>query len=188
MKLKHNSPCPFNKSLPHLIADIKLKNLIEVQMNTEEFNKARSEITDDDLIEKARTILSELCETGAKTFRMTIPPQLDDTDMIFGELINRYRKAIQVQAKVKTEQQGLSAGNAGYNFLPGLMGKYKYVLERLEPYPFKIRNELRKNMTNLPLRWKAVAFSNDFETLEKMVDETHRVSNWLTLEVLAKKL
>ena len=73
-------------------------------MNTEEFEKARTEITDVDLIKKARDLLSELCKTGGKSFRMTVPPRIDDTDMIFSELIKRY-------------QQGLSAGNAGYNFL-----------------------------------------------------------------------
>lgn len=69
-------------------------------MNTEEFEKARSEMPDNDLIKKADSLLSELCKTGGKGFRMTVPPRVDDTDMIFSELIKRYQKAIQVQAVV----------------------------------------------------------------------------------------
>ena len=70
-------------------------------MNTEEFNKAREEITDEQLINKTQETLHKLCETGGRSFIMTVPPRIDDTDMIFGELINRYKKAIQVEAKVK---------------------------------------------------------------------------------------
>lgn len=69
-------------------------------MNTEEFNKAREEITDEQLINKTQETLHKLCETGGRSFIMTVPPRIDDTDMLFGELINRYKKAIQVQARV----------------------------------------------------------------------------------------
>ena len=72
-------------------------------MNTGEFNKAREEITDEQLINKTQETLHKLCETGGRSFIMTVPPRIDDTDMIFGELINRYKKAIQVQAPVKPE-------------------------------------------------------------------------------------
>lgn len=64
------------------------------------------------------------------------------------------------------------------------MDTYKYAVERLEPYPFKIRHELRKNMTNLPERWKAILFSNDLTKLEKYVDERHRIIDWTNLEII----
>lgn len=60
--------------------------------------------------------------------------------------------------------------------------EYKYALQRLEHYPFKIRNELRKNMTNLPMRWKDIMFSNNLEELKKWVDSKHRIINYETLE------
>lgn len=64
------------------------------------------------------------------------------------------------------------------------MAKYKYALQRLEPYPFKIRHELRKNMTNLPERWTEIMFSNNLDLLTKYIDKTHRIINWNTLEII----
>lgn len=63
---------------------------------------------------------------------------------------------------------------------------HKYSVQRLEPFPFKVRNELRKNMTNLPMRWKDVAFSDDIKLLSKYVDKNHRVINYETQEVVIR--
>ncbi|MBE3140097.1 MAG: hypothetical protein IMZ53_05895 [Thermoplasmata archaeon] len=66
--------------------------------------------------------------------------------------------------------------------------EYKYALERLEPFPNNIlrqvRNELRKNMTNLPERWKAIMFAKTAEELIRFVDTRHRVVDWNTLEII----
>ena len=70
-------------------------------MKTEEFNKARSGITDVDLIEKAHTVLSELCKTGARSFTMTVPPSINDTDMIFGEVIRRFQQLVKRNQEIK---------------------------------------------------------------------------------------
>lgn len=104
-------------------------------MNTEEFNKAREEITDEQLINKAQEILHKLCKTGGRSFIMTVPPRIDDTDMIFGELINRYKKAIQMQAKVKPEiasKKNLYKVTLAYGYNYGKRFSFLVIAEDIE--------------------------------------------------------
>ena len=66
----------------------------------------------------------------------------------------------------------------------------KYALQSLQPYPPAILkqirpNQLTKNNTNQPMRWKEIAFSNDLEELKKLVThEDRRIINWNNLEVV----
>jgi len=65
----------------------------------------------------------------------------------------------------------------------------KFALQRLEPYPFKVRHELRKNMGNLPMRWKEIALA---ETIDELINTfilkhgEYRIINWETLETVYK--
>lgn len=61
-------------------------------MNSEQFNAMLSNIPNDELIEKAKNIVSKLCETGGRSFTMTVPVRLDDTDIILSELIRRFEQ------------------------------------------------------------------------------------------------
>jgi hypothetical protein len=63
-------------------------------MKTEEFNKQLNEIDNLVLIEKAKISLSRLCETGGKSFTMSVPVRLEDTDVILSEIIKRFEKII----------------------------------------------------------------------------------------------
>jgi hypothetical protein len=60
-------------------------------MTTEEFEMLQEEITDLELIELAEKQMIELAKTGGRSHRMTVPPRIDDTDMIFSELIKRFK-------------------------------------------------------------------------------------------------
>jgi len=65
--------------------------------------------------------------------------------------------------------------------------KHNFALQHREPYPFKVRHELRKNMTNLPERWKEIAFAETVEALTPYVTGTdYRIVNWSNLEVVLK--
>jgi hypothetical protein len=61
-------------------------------MTHEEFQQKLSEISDTTLIEKAHLVLDSLCKTGAKSFTMTVPVRIDDTDIILSEIISRFEK------------------------------------------------------------------------------------------------
>jgi hypothetical protein len=59
-------------------------------MTHEEFKKQLEAIPNLELAEKAQSALSKLCSTGGASFTMTVPPRVDDTDMILSELIKRF--------------------------------------------------------------------------------------------------
>ena len=61
-------------------------------MNTEEFDKRRSEISDDELIILVDEQINKLCETGGKSFTMSVPVKITDTDMLLCEIVKRFRE------------------------------------------------------------------------------------------------
>ena len=58
-------------------------------MKTEEFNYKLFAIPNDEIIETAKTQLSKLCVNSDKNFTMCVPVRLDDTDIIYSEIIRR---------------------------------------------------------------------------------------------------
>jgi hypothetical protein len=64
-------------------------------MTHEEFQNKIQSITNSDLIGMADKALSKLCSTGGHSFTMTVPPRVDDTDIVFSELINRFKREVQ---------------------------------------------------------------------------------------------
>lgn len=64
-----------------------------------EFKERVNRITNAELIEMADNIVSKLCKTGGESFKMTVPPMADDSDIVLSELIRRY-KAATIQEKL----------------------------------------------------------------------------------------
>lgn len=60
-------------------------------MTQELFELKMSETSNQDLANMAQESLSKLCKTGGRSFIMSIPPMIKDTDMIFSEIINRFK-------------------------------------------------------------------------------------------------
>ena len=60
-------------------------------MKTKEFEQMQAAMSNEELIELASKQISELAKTGARSFKMTVPPLITDTDMIFCELIKRFK-------------------------------------------------------------------------------------------------
>ena len=63
-------------------------------MTSEELKELQAKMTDEELIQIADKQLSEMCKTGGRSFRMTVPVEIKDTDMIFSELIRRFQNKI----------------------------------------------------------------------------------------------
>lgn len=59
-------------------------------MTSEEFKAKLEAIPNLELVEMAQKALVKLCSTGGQSFIMTVPPRLDDTDMVLSELIKRF--------------------------------------------------------------------------------------------------
>ena len=63
-------------------------------MTHEEFHQKLEEIPSKELAEKADEMVNKLCRSGGNSFTMTVPPRLDDTDIILAELIRRFKKTL----------------------------------------------------------------------------------------------
>lgn len=61
-------------------------------MTTEQLNLELSSISDNDLANLATDYILDLCKTGCKSFTMSVPVRSKDTDIIFCELISRFKK------------------------------------------------------------------------------------------------
>lgn len=57
-----------------------------------DISKELASISNSDLAKRSQSILNQLCKTGARSFIMSVPPRIDDTDIIFSELIDRFEK------------------------------------------------------------------------------------------------
>jgi hypothetical protein len=66
------------------------------KMTTEEFAMMQEEMTDLELVDLAEKQVSNLAKTGGRSHTMTVPPRVDDTDMIFSVLIKRFKKKIEI--------------------------------------------------------------------------------------------
>ena len=67
-----------------------LKTINFKNMTHEEFQEKVKAIPDQELAEMAQKTLSKLCSTGGQSFTMTVPPRIDDTDIILSEVIKRF--------------------------------------------------------------------------------------------------
>ena len=56
------------------------------------FRKKQEDMPDAELAELARKEVSKLCSTGGRSLTMTVPPRVEDTDMLLCELIRRFKK------------------------------------------------------------------------------------------------
>jgi len=56
------------------------------------FYKKQREMSDQKLIELVDEAITKMCKTGGNSFTMTVPVQVDDTDMILSEMVRRFKK------------------------------------------------------------------------------------------------
>lgn len=63
-----------------------------------EFLEKRATMSNGDLVELCEEELRKMCITGGKSFRTSIPLQVSDTDILFAELVRRFKD----MAKLRT--------------------------------------------------------------------------------------
>ncbi len=63
---------------------------MQIKMSNEEFKAKLEAIPNFELAEIAQKALNKLCSTGGQSFTMTVPPRIDDTDIILSEVIKRF--------------------------------------------------------------------------------------------------
>ena len=63
-------------------------------MTMEQLSAKQASMSNADLIEKVETKITNLCRTGGKSFRMSVPPKVDDADMLLSEMVRRFKGTI----------------------------------------------------------------------------------------------
>ena len=63
-------------------------------MKTEDFNKELQSISNEKLIVMVRKEISKLASSGGRTHTMTVPPRIDDTDIILSEIARRFEMSL----------------------------------------------------------------------------------------------
>lgn len=63
-------------------------------MTEEQFRQKQADMPANELIQKARDMVCKLAETYGKSHKMSIPPDVDDTDMLLMEVIDRYEQLL----------------------------------------------------------------------------------------------
>lgn len=61
--------------------------------------KQLAEIPPQELIESVNKIFTDLAESGGRKFKMTVPPNKNDTDMLLCELMRRYDNSLKLSEK-----------------------------------------------------------------------------------------
>tara|TARA_R110000868_G_C10800625_1_gene757049 strand:- start:184 stop:522 length:339 start_codon:yes stop_codon:yes gene_type:complete len=71
-----------------------IKFLTRNKMTEKRLNELQSEMSNETLIDLAEKQISELARTGGRSHRMCVPPMPEDTDMLFSELVKRFKSAL----------------------------------------------------------------------------------------------
>ena len=78
-----------------IVTDLFERWHINLEIMTEQRLKELQEgMSNDSLIKEVERQTTELARTGGKSHRMCVPPMPEDTDMIFSELVRRYKRAL----------------------------------------------------------------------------------------------
>lgn len=61
-------------------------------MTTEELDEKQAAMSNEDLIEFVDKQITELARTGGRSHKMCVPAKITDTDMLFSELLRRFKE------------------------------------------------------------------------------------------------
>lgn len=72
-------------------------------MTIDELKRKQAEMDDSKLIELVEKGISKMCKTGGKSFTMTVPVHITDTDCLLSELVRRFKKNNDLVASLITQ-------------------------------------------------------------------------------------
>ena|SRR5690606_8604799 len=88
---------------------------------TKAFEAAQAAMPDGELIERVKKEYCQLAETYGNSHRMSIPPMVTDTDMLFGEITRRYEALLKerdhYRAAYEREKERREAAEAYLDYL-----------------------------------------------------------------------
>lgn len=101
-------------------------------MSIEDFQKWQAEMPTTDLLEKAREYIRENSKNYGKRWKMSIPPQRSDCDMVFGEVCRRleiaanFDKSFTLVNAAQTLLEELEETHAALCFTGDYVGSLRY--------------------------------------------------------------
>ena len=70
----------------------------------EKFKEEQLALSNEELYNLMREELSKLCNTGGRSFRMTVPVQVKDTDMLISEMLKRFKEFYEREGSNKSPE------------------------------------------------------------------------------------
>ena len=68
-------------------------------MTTEQFIEKQRKMSNEDLIEQCNNQIRQLAKTGGRSHTMSVPPRVEDTDMILSETVRRFERLLNVNVE-----------------------------------------------------------------------------------------
>ena len=63
-------------------------------MTEKELREKQEAMSNETLIGLVQMTITDLAKTGGRSHRMTVPPQIEDTDMLLSEMVKRFKYAL----------------------------------------------------------------------------------------------
>lgn len=73
----------------------------------EDFKNEMQNVSNSQLVQMLQASLSKLCSSGGSSFKMSIPPMIDDTDMLISEILKRFNQQSTDHFEVKRLNDGI---------------------------------------------------------------------------------
>lgn len=120
-------------------------------MTLEQFQQQQAAMSDLELIQRVKKLISDLAGSGGSCHKMTVPPEVTDSDMLLSELVRRFelyccngRNLVQLIGAPAYEAENgnavvvtmpISAPNPDNNYylVPGSILRYQYYLAAGSP-------------------------------------------------------
>lgn len=68
-------------------------------MTEEQFIEKQRKISNEDLIEQCKNQIRHLARTGGRSHTMSVPPRVEDTDMILTETVRRFERLLNINVE-----------------------------------------------------------------------------------------
>jgi hypothetical protein len=165
-------------------------------MSQEEFQAKKAAMSNEELISLVEKEISKLCSTGGKSFRMCVPVEITDTDMLLCEMLNRFKNLLggDIKPNSKMENTGKTYGEAIAALEQGKMvqragwnGKGMFVFKqvpaviskeivpKMQSLPQAVKDEFERRFSNPAAQIDAIYYNNQMA----IVNSSNGIDSWV---------
>lgn len=106
---------------------------------TEIFEEAQKNMQNSRLLQIVEHQISKLAQTGGRSHTMTVPPRVDDTDMILSEMVKRFKE---MESQLTTTNKELEKVRGMYEFESARRKRHVSSMNRLRKQKNKKQNTI----------------------------------------------